>query len=291
MSAKQNRENVQPRFEFRWENFRSFEDSGWIKIRPITIFIGANNSGKTSLIRPLLLMKQTMESRDPRLVLKLSGPLTNLGNYYDLVFRHRIDQSIRLHLKYLYPQQHRATKSKRFDVPPGEISIHLQRGSSETDIKLRQTEIRDVHGRDLLTWTESGNGRYRIKFPLGLSGKMGKLIKESKPIHFLFPDTELMRNLVQSTKGNKLVLQGGAAIYIGTMSWTRTRVRSLLSNLDYVGPLPDKSDRIYAKIAYNSRCRTLVSHDDCAFSHQTKQRLRGALHVRVLYADEANEEL
>ena len=53
-----------PDFEFRWNNFRSIVDSGWVDVRPITIFIGPNSSGKSSLFAPLLLLKQTLESGD-----------------------------------------------------------------------------------------------------------------------------------------------------------------------------------------------------------------------------------
>ena len=52
------------KFSVRWQNFRGFVDSDWIEIRPLTLFVGPNNSGKTSLLAPLLLLKQTLESRD-----------------------------------------------------------------------------------------------------------------------------------------------------------------------------------------------------------------------------------
>ena len=47
----------------RLENFKSWEDTWDIALKPITGFLGANSSGKTSLFQALLLMKQTAESR------------------------------------------------------------------------------------------------------------------------------------------------------------------------------------------------------------------------------------
>lgn len=35
----------------RLKNFRSFEDTGWIELRPITVLVGANSSGKSSFLR------------------------------------------------------------------------------------------------------------------------------------------------------------------------------------------------------------------------------------------------
>ena len=38
-------------------NFMAFEDTGWIELRPITLLFGKNSSGKTAIIRALLLLK------------------------------------------------------------------------------------------------------------------------------------------------------------------------------------------------------------------------------------------
>lgn len=43
----------------RLENFKSWRDTGSIRLAPITGFFGANSSGKTSLLQALLLLKQT----------------------------------------------------------------------------------------------------------------------------------------------------------------------------------------------------------------------------------------
>jgi AAA15 family ATPase/GTPase len=40
-------------------NFKSWEDTGSMRLAPITGFFGANSSGKTSLLQGLLLLKQT----------------------------------------------------------------------------------------------------------------------------------------------------------------------------------------------------------------------------------------
>ena len=50
------------KFRFRWKKFRSLEDTKWIDVKPLTIFIGSNNSGKTSLFYPLLILKPNFDS-------------------------------------------------------------------------------------------------------------------------------------------------------------------------------------------------------------------------------------
>ncbi len=42
-------------------NFKSWRESGTVKLAPLTCFFGANNSGKSSLLQTLLLLKQTTE--------------------------------------------------------------------------------------------------------------------------------------------------------------------------------------------------------------------------------------
>lgn len=54
--------------------FKALRDKSSIDIRPLTILAGANSSGKSSIIQPLLLLKQTLEaSYDPGPLL-LDGP-------------------------------------------------------------------------------------------------------------------------------------------------------------------------------------------------------------------------
>src|SRR5579872_7512161 len=54
--------------------FKSINPEQSIEIRPLTILAGANSSGKSSIMQPLLLLKQTLEATyDPGL-LKIDGP-------------------------------------------------------------------------------------------------------------------------------------------------------------------------------------------------------------------------
>src|SRR5258708_55879 len=55
--------------------FKSIADEAKIETRPLTILAGANSSGKSSMMQPLLLLKQTLEaSYDPGSIM-LNGPL------------------------------------------------------------------------------------------------------------------------------------------------------------------------------------------------------------------------
>lgn len=68
------------------KNFKSWEDTGPIRLAPLTGFFGANSSGKSSLLQTLLLFKMTTESNDRNIVLKTAQEdLIDLGTIYDLL--------------------------------------------------------------------------------------------------------------------------------------------------------------------------------------------------------------
>lgn len=58
------------------KNFRSFKDMDYIDIKPITILIGRNSSGKSSFLRTFPMLKQSFEE-------KTRSPILLYGNYID----------------------------------------------------------------------------------------------------------------------------------------------------------------------------------------------------------------
>src|SRR5229473_1712071 len=54
--------------------FKSIVQEQSIEIKPLTILAGANSSGKSSIMQPLLLLKQTLEAAYDPGALLLNGP-------------------------------------------------------------------------------------------------------------------------------------------------------------------------------------------------------------------------
>jgi len=54
--------------------FKSLRDEQRVEIRPLTILAGANSSGKSSIMQPLLLLKQTLDAPGDPGALLLDGP-------------------------------------------------------------------------------------------------------------------------------------------------------------------------------------------------------------------------
>ena len=70
------------------EGFKSIGKECTVDIRPLTILAGANSSGKSSIIQPLLLMKQTLESPLDSGPLMLEGPNARFTSAKQILSKH-----------------------------------------------------------------------------------------------------------------------------------------------------------------------------------------------------------
>jgi AAA15 family ATPase/GTPase len=64
------------------ENFRSLLNTGPIEIKPITVLIGKNSSGKSSFLRTFPLLKQSVEERTKSPIL-MYGRFVDFGSSYE----------------------------------------------------------------------------------------------------------------------------------------------------------------------------------------------------------------
>ena len=80
------------------KNFKSWQDSGEVKLAPLTGFFGTNSSGKSSLLQMLLLLKQTAERSDPNEIIFFGdgGSLVNLGSFREMIHGHKEDALLEL---------------------------------------------------------------------------------------------------------------------------------------------------------------------------------------------------
>lgn len=71
----------------RWSlaNFKSVLGKVELEFRPLTLFAGANSSGKSTVIQSLLLAKQTLKYAPIERALALNGPVLKLGRFDDVL--------------------------------------------------------------------------------------------------------------------------------------------------------------------------------------------------------------
>ncbi|MCK9511223.1 MAG: DUF3696 domain-containing protein [Pigmentiphaga sp.] len=82
------------------QNFKAWQDTGAIRLAPLTVIFGANSAGKSSLGHLLLALQQTARSTDRRRVLHLgdaSSPI-DLGSFVDCVHGHDLRRALSFEL-------------------------------------------------------------------------------------------------------------------------------------------------------------------------------------------------
>lgn len=111
------------------EGFKSLRERQRIDIRPLTIIAGVNSSGKSSMVQPLLLLKQTLEAPYDPGPLLLDGPNVSITRMEQVLSR----------------EQSRAKSAKDFTVAFTVV------GYPEVKLRFGRATSGDVRLRDLVS--------------------------------------------------------------------------------------------------------------------------------------------
>ncbi|MGP2543324.1 AAA family ATPase [Yersinia sp. 2541 StPb PI] len=95
------------------KNFKAFESLD-VEIRPITLFLGPNNSGKSSTLALPRLLAQTLQSYDNSIPLLLNGYMGDFGTYKDVIYGNNIrkEMEISISTKSVSPQGYLSSRFK-----------------------------------------------------------------------------------------------------------------------------------------------------------------------------------
>jgi hypothetical protein len=253
-------------FQVRWRNFRSFEDSDWVDISPITVLIGPNNSGKSSFLAPLLLLKQTLQSRHPTLALLTRGDLSNVGSYADVVFDHEEDRDLVFALRWHWHEPS-GTDRPVGAYPPGEVRLSFAFDPEVGDIVLSKFEVFDVLQRKYLTRKRRKDSRYSLaEFPEKPTSRSRDrssvargeaAVRRERPIHFLFSARDVLYPGFEDLPGDEpeeRPRRGAVTrfepsqftrLYLSVATTTSAEVGELLRTISYLGPLREPIRRGY----------------------------------------------
>lgn len=133
------------------EGYKSLKARHEVEIAPLTILAGANSSGKSSLLQPLLLLKQTLEaSYDPG-PLKLDGPHVRFSEATQLFWRGKTDEPLRVGMKLgkvLNEVEFAVNKPNRKDFIPLRIN-KMNIGDSKHKIEITEGPLDKSLGEQL----------------------------------------------------------------------------------------------------------------------------------------------
>lgn len=131
-------------------NFKAFQDTGEIELKPITVLAGVNSGGKSSVLQGLLLLKQTLEDRYARDALNIDGRFVSAAALNDLAFGKPPLRGCRIGYRLVVDVGlHRTSAAKHFPS--------VSQGTSERWVPLRCTADLEFGYR------KDSEGRQRIR--------------------------------------------------------------------------------------------------------------------------------
>ena len=224
----------------RIQNFKTWKDTGTIDMAPITLFFGANSSGKSSIGQFLMMLKQTVESPDRRAVFYPGGPnsAVQLGSYKEMVYGRDPENIIEFDYKWSLPDPLKFKKPDTEESFSGNgLAFHAEVESKEK----QSTPVLTTLNYDLMNDNEAKlsiqmrrrtktKSEYQVEatnYPL--KRRQGRVWHPGAPIRFYgFPDEVF-------------------AYYQNTdfIQAFNLQHEKLFRSLYYLGPLRTKAERFY----------------------------------------------
>ncbi|MCU5717446.1 AAA family ATPase, partial [Bacillus cereus] len=90
--------------KIRIKNLRSLQDTGEIEIKPLTLLVGKNSSGKSTFLRSFPLLKQTLETRTNEPILWYSSRYVDFGSFQESLNFNKKDETIGFQFEFKVPQ-------------------------------------------------------------------------------------------------------------------------------------------------------------------------------------------
>jgi predicted ATPase len=220
--------------KLRIKNFKCFEDTGEMEIRPLTVFVGPNSSGKSSIMQFLLALRQTVESPDIQVAFAPNGSWVSLGSYPDFIFRHQWQRELEVMLEFTEYVPAPVHSRRR----PGKLRIKVRwrYNKKTTQIQLEESELVYNDGEFTQQVVRKARGYEAILKSVSEDGKEWR--HEAWPIHFYNFAVRIKKGEKPSDLPQK-VPHRPMVFIVGEI------VASELRRLFYLGPLREFPQRSY----------------------------------------------
>lgn len=228
--------------QLRIRNFKSWQDTGCIRMAPITLFFGANSSGKSSIGQFLLMLKQTIESPDRKAVFYPGGrnSAVQLGAYQEMVFRRNPNKKITFEYQWSLPKHMEIGDPLSDAVFSGDklhFSAEVERGNAARHLiqvaKLKYCLLDDRAKHSPLSVElsrKSGKRGYQASAsPYNLVRKQGRAWALKDVVRFY-------------GFSNESVARYQNADFMQELNLAQEK---LFNSLYYLGPLRRKAERLY----------------------------------------------
>lgn len=164
----------------RIENLRSLQDTGMIKLSPLTILLGNNSSGKSTFLRAFPLLKQSFQEKilGP---ISFFGSLVDFGNFDTAIMRNNNNNTISISLSFDISEKDflilYSRKTKFKNKKPVNIKLEFKKYNS-SDVLYISKCIIDIVGENL-------------NFSFSETNNLTQLLLNDKDYTNLFPNTKV----------------------------------------------------------------------------------------------------
>lgn len=162
--------------ELSLSNFRGFQKAPRVPLAPLTLVVGPNSSGKSSLFDAILLMAQSEyafiigTARVPTWI----GSFVDLGSYQDTVFGHNERRAIRIGIQMQIPQDDSAKKASSRQHP------------ITTDFVLRTKKSDPVGYLTSVTLTdETSSTKFGVRFDVARRNRVEVSLNDKSKVMYL----------------------------------------------------------------------------------------------------------
>ena len=222
--------------QLRIKNFKGWKDTEYINMAPLTVFFGANSSGKSSIGHLLLLLKQTVDNPDRKTIIfpgNNTSPL-QLGSLMDVIYHH--DEKNRIEFEYIWElnksldlEDAKSKKKYHGDLMKFSASIGLKDRLTSEVVEFKYDLI-NKNANELSVAMTKEKSSYEIKVEnYDLVRSIGRKWLIESPVRFYgFPETVIAN------------YQNAAFIQAFNLQHEK-----LFGSIYYLGPLRIKPQRIY----------------------------------------------
>lgn len=230
----------------RFKNFKGFEDTDDLQIRPITILIGPNSSGKSSLIQPLLMLKQTVDSRDVTSPLVVNGSYVKLSNFESFVYNHELPREVEFSFSF-----NALIRDPRLDIATGSQAVPSKCEVSSSFIYNKRKKAIELNSA-VLKYKDVNIKIERVKLRKGTKYSATTTFHRSSnvPIEpIIFPKV-----LPSKFYGYRLTVEERRRISLKKRhQWDALRLRlnilnaveDFIDDINYIGPLRETPKSLY----------------------------------------------
>lgn len=211
-------------------NFRAFEQQ-YVDFAPLTVFVGPNNAGKSSILSGIRILAQTLQSVDWNVPLLL----WEFGTFRDIAHGNKSTKTVGITLGISWE----GGKTRSFRV-------NFKYRAQRREIILRDFTLFDENGQPLLRTTYSKDSeRQTIKQIPGVAGELltKLLTKPFRVFHFIPRVGQIIIQLDRLRSQQKLPFSYRKNLF--EIDETCRRVMNLLDAVQYVGPFRENPLRLY----------------------------------------------